>query len=104
MLMVKVDLKRVIYVDLKGSMSNGGGPGCLRLRMVIPDPQLSGIHKGVILTDSLYKELLSWVSYYYRDELHIEDLKDPSLFNEIKLALLDLASLLKLEGFYRKFI
>ncbi len=97
-----IDLKRIVYVDLKGSMLNGGGPGCLRLRIVISEDQLDNIHKGVVLTHNLYNELLSWIDFYYRDELRIEDLKNPILAKESKLALRDLAYLLKLEDLYSR--
>ncbi len=44
--------------DVKQSMRNGGGPACLRLRVVLSDEERRAINQGVVLTDALYEKAL----------------------------------------------
>lgn len=93
-------IKKVIYQDVRQSMQNGGGPACLRLRIVLNETELSHMHVPVILTESLYSKLLKWVDDYYRERLEINDLLDPSLLIESKAALDELTKILKLGPIY----
>ena len=68
--------------DVKQSMRNGGGPACLRLRVVLNDDELNAMHRGVLLTDELYQRLTAWVKAHYRDRLSQQDLADPMLLDE----------------------
>jgi len=86
--------------DVKQSMRNGGGPACLRLRVVLTDDELQAINRGVILTDQLYERLTSWVEAHYRDELSQEDLGDPMLLQEVRKALVELTGILGLGSIY----
>ena len=52
---------RVEFVDVRESMRNGGGPACLRLRVVLTEKELAAMHQGVLLTDTLSERLVSWV-------------------------------------------
>lgn len=63
-----------IFVPLYESMKNGGGPACLRLRMQVTEKELSSIHPGVFLTDSLYEQVKKWITSYYRTTFYLEDL------------------------------
>ncbi len=86
----------VAFLDLRQSMNNGGGPACLRLRVVLDEDQQASIHQGVILTDSLYEQLKSWVESNYREQLIPDDLRDPKLFDESLSAMESLARILDL--------
>ncbi|MGO3297153.1 MAG: N-succinylarginine dihydrolase, partial [Marinobacter sp.] len=86
--------------DVKQSMRNGGGPACLRLRVVLNDDELQAMHRGVILTDKLYERLTSWVEAHYRDQLAREDLADPMLLEEVRKALDELTGILGLGSIY----
>jgi len=86
--------------DVKQSMRNGGGPACLRLRVVLSDDELQAMHRGVILTDELYERLTLWVETHYRDELAREDLADPMLLDEVRKALDELTGILGLGSIY----
>lgn len=87
-------------VDLRQSMDNGGGPACLRLRVVLTDTELHAMHQGVRLTERLYRQLVDWVQRHYRDRLLPEDLADPALMREVQGALEELSRILALEGLY----
>ena len=86
--------------DVKQSMRNGGGPACLRLRVVLDDDELKAMHRGVILTDGLYERLTTWVEAHYRDELGQDDLADPMLLEEVRKALDELTGILGLGSIY----
>ncbi len=86
--------------DVKQSMRNGGGPACLRLRVVLDDDELKAMHQGVLLTDALYERLTTWVEAHYREELSQDDLGDPMLLDEVRKALDELTGILGLGSIY----
>jgi len=81
-------------------MRNGGGPACLRLRVVLNDEELDAMHRGVLLNDALYERLTSWVEAHYRSELSQDDLGDPMLLEEVRKALDELTGILGLGSIY----
>ena len=90
----------VDFLNLHQSMANGGGPACLRLRIVLTKEQLESMHQGVLLTDALYSQLRDWIEKHYRDRLHPHDLADVQLLHETRQALDELTTLLKLGPIY----
>ena len=93
-------LDSVHYLDVRESMRNGGGPACLRLRIVMNPEQESAIHPGVILTPERYAQLKAWVGTHYRDRLTFDDLRDPAFVDELNVAYLALESILGIPGLY----
>lgn len=88
---------RVEYVDVRQSMRNGGGPACLRLRVVMTEDELAECHPGVILDEELIDELQDGVRKTYRDRLSPADLADPAFADECRLAREELLRILGLE-------
>ena len=86
----------VRYVDVRQSMRNGGGPACLRLRVVLTEAELAATNPAMRLTDRLHAELSAWAARWYREELRPADLADPALLDETRGALDELTTLLKL--------
>jgi succinylarginine dihydrolase len=86
--------------DLRQSMQNGGGPACLRLRVVLTDEELKNTHSKIMMNDSLFEELSPWVIKHYRDRLSLEDLADTQLMNENRTALDELTQILDLGSIY----
>lgn len=87
-------------VGLTQSMQNGGGPACLRLRVVLSQPQLAAMHKPVLLYPGLLDRLEAWVKRHYRDRLTMTDLADPLLLEESDQALDELTRILELPSLY----
>ena len=87
---------RVEYVDVRQSMANGGGPACLRLRVVLTDDELAATNGGMRMTEELHARLTVWALRWYRDELRPADLADPLLLEESRGALDELTSILHL--------
>ncbi len=93
-------LREVNYFDHKQSMHNGGGPACLRLRVVLTKQELAALPSGVRLTDETHAALVTWVSQHYREQLSAADLADPLLLDESRRALDKLTQLLALGSIY----
>ncbi len=85
------------FADLRQSMRNGGGPACLRLRVVLDEVDRAGCAPGVFWTESLDRRLTAWVQKHYRESLAPEDLRDPRLVDECQAAIESLASILQLD-------
>lgn len=90
-------ISKVYYLDLRESMKNGGGPACLRLRIVLTTDERKSVHNAVWLTDSLYHSLCGWIEDHYRDRIAADDLRDPSLVDESSNALEKLSEILKMD-------
>lgn len=88
---------RVDYVDVRQSMRNGGGPACLRLRVVMTTDQIEACHQGVLLDEERIDALQAAVRSTYRDRLSPADLADPAFADECRAARETLLSILGLE-------
>ncbi|MBI3900177.1 MAG: N-succinylarginine dihydrolase [Gammaproteobacteria bacterium] len=91
-------IAEVLTFDLRQSMRNGGGPACLRLRVVLTETERQMLQGNVILDEPLYRALKDWITRHYRDRLVFADLVDPQLAIEVRDALQELESLLRLPG------
>lgn len=88
------------YLELRQSMRNGGGPACLRLRVVLTELELKQARQSVLLSEQLADRLCLWVETHYRDRLAPDDFRDPALLSESRAALDELTSILGLGSFY----
>lgn len=86
----------VEYVEVRESMRNGGGPACLRLRIVMTAEERAAAAGGFFLDDTLADALEAWVRRRYREELASSDLGDPALVRETQAALDELTRILPL--------
>jgi len=80
----------VRYFDLRQSMNNGGGPACLRLRVVVTEEELTALDSRFKLDDAKADRLGNWIESHYREELTQQDLADPALAVEVKRAMAEL--------------
>jgi succinylarginine dihydrolase len=93
-------IDEVLVFDLRESMKNGGGPACLRLRVVLDDAERAAVNGGAWMNDTLFAKLDAWIERHYRDRLAPADLADPQLLNESRAALDELTTLLGLGAVY----
>ena len=77
----------VMYLDVRESMRNGGGPACLRLRVPLDDAARAGVHPGFLLTPERAAWLRTWIERHYPEALQPQDLADPSLLRRSRDAL-----------------
>jgi succinylarginine dihydrolase len=82
-------------------MRNGGGPACLRLRVVMNEAESAAMHQGVILTEKRHAALQQWVQQFYRDRLTFDDLRDPKFPDGIAAALEALEGIIEMKGLYK---
>lgn len=76
-------IRRAEFVDVRQSMANGGGPACLRLR-VVADP---GSIDPRFMADASKLEILSEViERFWPEQIHHQDLQAPSLISDIERA------------------
>ncbi|MDZ4363384.1 N-succinylarginine dihydrolase [Brevundimonas sp.] len=93
----------VEYVDVRQSMRNGGGPACLRLRVVLTQGEQAATNPAMRLNDDLHARLSAWGAAHYRDRLTPTDLADPALLDESRSALDALTGILDLGGGFYPF-
>jgi succinylarginine dihydrolase len=95
-------VRQVEYMNLRQSMRNGGGPACLRLRVVLTPHEFESVAQGsrVILDQALHDELKTWIERNYRERILPSDLADPALLRESRTALDELTQILSLRSIY----
>ncbi len=93
-------ITQVRFLDVRQSMSNGGGLACLRLRVVLNEEEIKKVNPQIFLSEKRYSELCGWVKKHYRDKLAPDDLADPNLLKEGRVALDELTQILSLGSIY----
>lgn len=93
-------INRVIYKNVRESMRNGGGPACLRLRVVLSEEEAAAANERFLLDEDKITKLEDWVKTHYRDRVVPDDLRDPALMEESLAAMEALTALLGMGAFY----
>ncbi len=75
-------LAKVYYFNLNESMRNGGGPACLRIRVVLNEDELAAVNPRFLFTEELYNSLVICIKKNYRTVILPEDIADPKFFEE----------------------
>lgn len=89
-------IREAHYLDLRQSMRNGGGPACLRLRVVLTEGELAAIGGRCLVDEARIDALEGIVVRRYRDRLAPADLADPTLLDESRAALDEIGEVLGL--------
>ena len=90
-------IRRVEVVDVRQSMANGGGPACLRLRVVC-DP--AAVDPRFLVDAAKLDRIVAIIAEHWPEEIAIADIGDPALIARIRgaraalLAALDLSDYL----------
>ena len=88
-------IRRVEFVDVRQSMANGGGPACLRLRVVC-DP--AAVDPRFLVDEAKLDQLAVVISQRWPEEISAPDIQQPSLIGEVEKARLSLLETLDLSG------
>lgn len=96
----KNPVAHVEFLDLRQSMKNGGGPACLRFRVVLSVEERTAMNPCILLNDHRHQQLCDWVKKHYRDRFSTHDLADPKLLIETRTALDELTRILNLGNLY----
>jgi succinylarginine dihydrolase len=86
-------IRRVEVVDVRQSMANGGGPACLRLR-VVADP--ATVDPRFLVDDLKLDRIADVVSRSWPEQIHNSELQEPALIHEIEAARMALLGALDL--------
>jgi len=76
-------IRRVEVVDVRQSMANGGGPACLRLR-VVADP--ATVDPRFMVDEAKLDRVAKVVAREWPEQIHIEELQQPPLIADIERA------------------
>ncbi len=76
-------IRRLELVDVRQSMANGGGPACLRLR-VVADP--ATIDPRFLVDGERLDHIAALVERYWPEAIHPQELTDPALWVRIEAA------------------
>ncbi|WP_116092172.1 N-succinylarginine dihydrolase [Sphingomonas crusticola] len=87
-------IRRLELVDVRQSMANGGGPACLRLR-VVADP--ATIDQRFLVDEDRLDRIAALVEQYWPDSIAPDALADPDLWTNIEAARAALLVLLELD-------
>ncbi|WP_325065413.1 N-succinylarginine dihydrolase [Parerythrobacter jejuensis] len=76
-------IRQIIPVDVRQSMANGGGPACLRLR-VVADP--ATVDPRFLLSESRADQLEQIIASYWPDQIDPSDIGSSSLAGSVRTA------------------
>ena len=76
-------IRRVEVVDVRQSMANGGGPACLRLRVVT---DLSTVDPRFLVDEHKLDRIDAVVQQYWPEEIASDELQQPALIADIEAA------------------
>ncbi|MDB5677828.1 N-succinylarginine dihydrolase [Sphingomonas bacterium] len=76
-------IRRVEVVDVRQSMANGGGPACLRLR-VVADP--ATVDDRFMVDTAKLDRIAVTIEAHWPEEIAIADIGDPTLISRIRAA------------------
>lgn len=76
-------IRRVEVVDVRQSMANGGGPACLRLR-VVADP--STIDPRFLVDAAKLDSIADVIRSAWPEQIHHDDLQQPALIGDVERA------------------
>jgi len=87
-------IRRLDLVDVRQSMANGGGPACLRLR-IVADP--ATVDPRFLVDEGKLDRIAACIADHWPEEIAPDDLADPALWARIEAARRALHTLLDLE-------
>ena len=87
-------IRKVLYVDVRQSMANGGGPACLRLR-VVADP--ATVDQRFLLDENKAESIASVIDQYWPESMAPDDIGRPQLGEQVANAREKLLSVLNLK-------
>jgi succinylarginine dihydrolase len=79
-------ISEVYFFDLNESMKNGGGPACLRLRVVLSEQEQASCDQKFFFDQKLFERLGNWITDYYPVSLRAETLLQTAFYENLKKA------------------
>ncbi|MBV9840795.1 MAG: N-succinylarginine dihydrolase [Sphingomonadaceae bacterium] len=88
-------IRRLEFVDVRESMANGGGPACLRLR-VLADP--AAVNRRFLVDETKLDTIAALISAHWPVRIALEDIASPALWMQAETARRALLALLDLDA------
>ena len=88
-------IRRLVPVDVRQSMANGGGPACLRLR-VVADP--TTVDQRFIADEAKLDRMAAVIAAHWPESIAPDQLGDPALVKQVQDARLALLKACDLSG------
>lgn len=79
-------IQEVYFFDLNESMKNGGGPACLRLRVVLSEQERESCDQKFFFDDKLFERMGNWIMDFYPANLRAETLLQASFYEKTQKA------------------
>ncbi len=79
-------ISAVHYLDVRESMRNGGGPACLRLRIVMEDAMIGQIATPYLFSPQRYEVLKDCIERYYPTAIVPNDIYSKEMLHHVTLA------------------
>src|SRR5947209_475146 len=76
-------IRRLEVVDVRQSMANGGGPACLRLR-VVADP--ATVDRRFMVGEAKLERIADIVRRHWPEQIHHTELQQPALIRDVEAA------------------
>lgn len=87
----------VHYVDVRESMHNGGGPACLRLRVLLSEEAERAVHPAHLLSDRAADRLEALIETHWPERLAPSDIGLPQSWEAMQRARAALLTMLEIE-------
>jgi succinylarginine dihydrolase len=87
-------IRRLDFLNLRESMRNGGGPACLRLRVVLSAGELAHVDSRFLLDERTCDALAGLIGRHWPERIAPEDLGNPDLWRQCRDARAQLLALL----------
>jgi succinylarginine dihydrolase len=86
LLMQNTPIKAAHIMDVRESMRNGGGPACLRLRVVATEQEMAALDQRFLLDATKLSALEQAVLATYPAEISSDNLADPAVLTQVTTA------------------
>ena len=87
-------VQQMRFANVRQSMRNGGGPACLRLRVLMNEAEVQSLQGRALLTLERYHRLRELIEARYPEQLQLEDLRDAALAENVHQLAVDCARIL----------
>lgn len=77
-------IAEIYYRDVRESMRNGGGPACLRLRVVLQEAEIAALPQPCVFSEQRYEALTSFIETHYPASLEPAQLYDSGFAKEMQ--------------------
>jgi succinylarginine dihydrolase len=94
------EVEGIDYLDVNGSMRNGGGPACLRLRVPLEAGDAASLSGSVMFDERLEQVLADIFARRYRDRVELSDIADATFLSEAQTALDEITQALGVGSVY----